>query len=266
MADEDMCYAVGCTNHGALRCSRCHYVHYCSKECQAKDWKRNGHKKKCELYQKVYKLREASSSDGDNNDDGGGDQQQQESKKEKIPDGILTIVELREGNYPWHYILDHSKTRRLVVKGMLDLGYIFLENNGQGPRRLTMELYDNELTEIQRKEIVLSYILHYTMDVVRNGQFSIMDQSINAKMPKDCHVCGKIDATIKNPLHEGDYMPDVNVGGTRLLCNECYTKQQVEQESGAQKAFDVETTEWKLVDAGEWPADTPDWWKTILSM
>ena len=266
MADEDMCYAIGCTNSGPLRCSRCHYVRYCSKECQLKDWKKS-HKKKCEIYQKTYDARR----EGTCNDEGIDDNDDDQQHNTKIPDGILTIVELREGRYPWHYILDHPNTRRLVVKGMLDMGYIFLENNGRGPRRLTMNIYDNEFTdESQRQEIVLSYILHYTMDVARNGQFHILDHSINAKMPKDCHACGKIDLSVKNPLHEGDYMPDVNIGGTRLLCNECYTKQQGElqenEDGSGQKAFDVETAEWRLVDTGDWPSDTPDWWKTILTM
>eukprot|EP00823_Brevimastigomonas_motovehiculus_P004092 TRINITY_DN2614_c0_g1_i1.p1 TRINITY_DN2614_c0_g1~~TRINITY_DN2614_c0_g1_i1.p1 ORF type:complete len:294 (-),score=53.69 TRINITY_DN2614_c0_g1_i1:69-950(-) len=39
------CAHAGCTNAGTLRCSRCKSARYCSKQCQASDWKR--HKSYC---------------------------------------------------------------------------------------------------------------------------------------------------------------------------------------------------------------------------
>ncbi|KAI8520313.1 hypothetical protein Bbelb_000670 [Branchiostoma belcheri] len=42
------------------RCSRCHLKFYCSKECQAKDWKEGGHKHECKGFVVAVPIEQAS--------------------------------------------------------------------------------------------------------------------------------------------------------------------------------------------------------------
>lgn len=44
-APQDRCFAIGCGKLGIHKCSRCHFVTYCSRDCQTLDWK--FHKKSC---------------------------------------------------------------------------------------------------------------------------------------------------------------------------------------------------------------------------
>ena len=38
-----LCANTVCRKAGAQRCGRCKLIYYCSKECQAVDWKRHKH-------------------------------------------------------------------------------------------------------------------------------------------------------------------------------------------------------------------------------
>eukprot|EP00515_Schizochytrium_aggregatum_P006955 CAMPEP_0202077520 /NCGR_PEP_ID=MMETSP0964-20121228/5424_1 /ASSEMBLY_ACC=CAM_ASM_000500 /TAXON_ID=4773 /ORGANISM="Schizochytrium aggregatum, Strain ATCC28209" /LENGTH=546 /DNA_ID=CAMNT_0048644801 /DNA_START=46 /DNA_END=1686 /DNA_ORIENTATION=- len=43
---NDTCCAFGCDRAAELKCSNCHKVQYCSRDCQVRHW-RNGHKQEC---------------------------------------------------------------------------------------------------------------------------------------------------------------------------------------------------------------------------
>ena len=247
MADIDYCYTIGCTNGGTLRCTQCHLVRYCSKECQRKDWKMkkrsngvglDGHKVTCsKYYQKLNQQCKEQEADHQVDSTSQGNT--------RIPDGIMCIIELKQGRYPWNLIIDnYPKMARLFVKGILDMGCIFVDTEDDTKRRLTVDIYDddNEFNEYQRKEIVLSYIINWTTELASNRRFHIINKTINGpKMPKDCYKCGKYDSkSPNNPLFEGDYMPDINVGATKLLCKECY-------ELYGTQTFYPDEIRWKLI-------------------
>ena len=45
---SDLCSFCG--EKASLKCARCEYGHYCTKECQVKDWKHANHKQICKIY------------------------------------------------------------------------------------------------------------------------------------------------------------------------------------------------------------------------
>ena len=55
---ERSCRGPGCDGFGLSFCKNCREAHYCSKECQTRDWKVGGHKSACKILWefKAYKL------------------------------------------------------------------------------------------------------------------------------------------------------------------------------------------------------------------
>ena len=129
----------------------------------------------------------------------------------EAPDGFITITELREGRIPWHYALDHPKTTRLAVKGMMDCGYEI--SNRQG-RCLTLDIYDDELSEDERKDIVKDYLYQWSMDLAKNNQAQL--DLATAKTPDECYKCG-----FKATTGHVGLLPDIEQVYTKCVCSGC---------------------------------------------
>jgi len=193
MTDVNVCYLIGCTNEAPHRCSRCRHVHYCCVEHQRQDWTAGGHNKSCRRYQLITSL----------------------AKEGKMtPDGFLALTELREGRIPWYVCLEDPEKTRVVAKGILDAGYMYTSKERRG-QRLTMEIYDQELSPETRQEIVKVYFHQWYRDVAMNNPAQL-DRAM-AKTPNVCHKCG---AGTTGPQHCG-LMPDPDWIYTKSLCSTC---------------------------------------------
>ena len=49
-SSDTRCYAAGCDQSASKHCGRCCMVHYCSRECQRRDWGSGGHKHDCVFF------------------------------------------------------------------------------------------------------------------------------------------------------------------------------------------------------------------------
>jgi len=222
MADENICYLIGCTNPAPNRCARCQKVHYCSVAHQRQDWKAGGHKQNCNRYQLIERMEKAG---------------------KPSPDGMISIVELREGRIPWYYSLEHPATTRTVAKGILEMGYEVTDSQG---RRLTMDIYDTELSAQQRREVVMYYLEQWQRDLALNNNIDRLDTAL-AKTPNECHKCGQ-----KGAADFVGLAPDRNWVCTKMLCVDCF---QATPHSLNSSAF-----EWKVT--GVHQPDLPAEWTT----
>jgi len=194
MTDENICYAIGCRNPGPHRCSRCMLVHYCSRECQTKDFKDGRHKLNCKIYADVAK----------------------EHSKRKH--GSIALIELREGRIPWCYALEHEKTTKVVVQGVMNIGYkIQSQVTGEF---LTHEM-NEKLSHKQRREIVLAYFVDWIRDLAFNDP-SQLKQALSKSEPV-CHECG-VAGDLAAAAEAGGLMPDKRWASTKNLCASCYKK------------------------------------------
>ena len=253
MSNESVCYNIGCGNvdgNSLKACSQCKWVRYCGVECQRNDWKKSkgNHKTTCAKYQTIR--------NSPNDDDHAHDPNELDATQLE-----LALTEMKEGRFPLYYILDHPNTRRIIVAAAISiLGYAYMEEQApadgaeggarQARRVLTMQIYNDELTEDQQKHIAKEMILRWAADLFESGQSDIADKA-DSKMPRDCHLCGKIDSNatpVGKPYH-GDFISDNNVACTRLVCMDCLKEHMDMNNHEFEKPFVPKHLQWNMVAA-----------------
>eukprot|EP00523_Entomoneis_sp_CCMP467_P013662 CAMPEP_0168796706 /NCGR_PEP_ID=MMETSP0725-20121227/16904_1 /TAXON_ID=265536 /ORGANISM="Amphiprora sp., Strain CCMP467" /LENGTH=211 /DNA_ID=CAMNT_0008847851 /DNA_START=37 /DNA_END=672 /DNA_ORIENTATION=- len=189
MTDENICYAAQCRKEASMRCGACKLVHYCSQQCQKRDWKHGCHKQNCSKYQ-------------------------------ELPRSGMGMVELREGRIPLVYALEHEATAKLVTDGILEIGYR-VENRHTG-ERLTQKLNEEDgIPHEQRRDLILAYFLSWITDMSRTN-VPQLNRAL-AKNPTKCHLCGT-EGSIDDPLDAGGLTPDMSWAMTKSLCPECFRR------------------------------------------
>lgn len=179
------CSAFRCRGGTTFRCTKCHYVEYCSSACHLRDWDQF-HGKLCPHYQRIG------------------------SGKEDDPLAVLMVTEMLYARATWYRALETDENVCLFAKGCFQTGSVI--KHVHTGRLLTMDIFLQELTDEERRLTMMSIAYRRIAQMQPNKRKIRITLS---KTPLVCHRCNN---------HCGDLyglIPDRNFGGFLYLCIEC---------------------------------------------